>query len=49
VNLKGAFLFTKAAARPMMKQRSGVMVNIASIIGLIGNAGSATTRRPRRG
>ncbi len=38
VNLKGTFLFTRAVARLMMKQRSGVMVNIASIIGLIGNA-----------
>jgi len=39
VNLKGAFLFSKAVAKPMMKQRSGCIVNIASIIGLIGNAG----------
>ncbi|MFC1498297.1 3-oxoacyl-[acyl-carrier-protein] reductase [Verrucomicrobiota bacterium] len=39
VNLKGAFLLTKAAARPMMKQKGGAIVNIASIIGLIGNAG----------
>lgn len=41
VNLKGVFLFTKAAMRGMMKQRSGSIVNIASIIGLIGNAGQA--------
>lgn len=39
INLKGTFLFTKAVARIMMKQRSGAIVNIASIIGLIGNAG----------
>ena len=39
VNLKGAFLFCKAASRIMMKQRSGSIVNMASIIGLIGNAG----------
>jgi 3-oxoacyl-[acyl-carrier protein] reductase len=39
VNLKGAFLFSKTVARPMMKQRSGAIVNVASIIGLIGNAG----------
>lgn len=39
VNLKGTFLFSKAIAKPMMKQKSGCMVNIASIIGLIGNAG----------
>ncbi len=41
VNLKGVFLFTKAAMRGMMKQRSGSIVNIASIIGLIGNPGQA--------
>ncbi|HDL77423.1 MAG TPA: 3-oxoacyl-[acyl-carrier-protein] reductase [Lentisphaerae bacterium] len=39
VNLKGTYLFTRAVARPMMKQRSGAIVNIASIIGEIGNAG----------
>ena len=38
-NLKGAFLFTKALSRPFMKQRSGRIINIASIVGLIGNAG----------
>ncbi len=38
-NLKGAFLFTKAFARGFIKQRSGRIINIASIIGLIGNAG----------
>lgn len=41
VNLKGAFLFTKHAAKFMVKQKSGAIVNIASIIGLIGNAGQA--------
>jgi len=41
VNLKGVFLFTKAAMRGMMKKRSGSIINIASIIGLIGNAGQA--------
>ena len=41
VNLKSAFLFTKACARPMMKQRDGVIINIASIIGIAGNAGQA--------
>ena len=39
VNLKSVFLFSKAVARIMMKQRSGSIVNIASIIGLIGNPG----------
>ena len=38
VNLKGAFNCTKAVARIMMKQRSGRIVNMASIVGLIGNA-----------
>ena len=41
VNLKGAFNCTKAAVRPMMKQRSGRMINICSIVGLMGNAGQA--------
>jgi 3-oxoacyl-[acyl-carrier protein] reductase len=41
INLKGTFLTTKAAAKIMMKQRSGVFVNIASVIGLMGNAGQA--------
>ena len=41
VNLKGAFLCTKAVMRGMMKQRSGTIVNIASVIGLMGNAGQA--------
>lgn len=39
VNLKSVFLFSKAVARIMMKQRAGSIVNIASIIGLIGNPG----------
>ena len=39
INLKGAFLCTKAVSRLMMKQRSGAIVNVASIIGLIGNPG----------
>jgi 3-oxoacyl-[acyl-carrier protein] reductase len=38
-NLKGAFLFTKAFSRTFLKQRSGRIINIASVIGLIGNAG----------
>ena len=40
-NLKGAFLCCKAAARPMMKQRSGRMINLASVVALRGNAGQA--------
>jgi len=38
-NLKGAFLFTRAFSRSFIKQRSGRILNVASIIGLIGNAG----------
>jgi len=49
VNLKGTFLFTRAVARPMMKQRSGAIVNIASIIGLIGNAGQANYAASKAG
>ncbi|MEA2069121.1 MAG: 3-oxoacyl-[acyl-carrier-protein] reductase [Verrucomicrobiota bacterium] len=41
VNLKGVFLCTKAAMRGMMKKRSGTIVNISSVIGLMGNAGQA--------
>ena len=38
-NLKGAFSFTKAFCRTFLKQRSGRIINVASVIGLIGNAG----------
>ena len=38
-NLKGAFLFTKAFSRAFLKQRSGRIINVSSVIGLIGNAG----------
>ncbi len=38
-NLKGAFLFTKAFARAFIKQRSGCVINVSSVTGLIGNAG----------
>jgi len=41
VHLKGAFCCTRAAARPMMKQRSGRIINIASVSGLMGNPGQA--------
>lgn len=40
-NLKGAFLFTKAFSRAFLKQRSGRIVNVASVIGLMGNPGQA--------
>ena len=41
VNLKGAFLCTKAVAKIMTKQRSGRIINIASVVGQMGNAGQA--------
>ena len=41
INLKGTFLCTKAAIKPMIKQRSGKIINIASVIGIMGNAGQA--------
>ncbi|NCC53459.1 MAG: 3-oxoacyl-[acyl-carrier-protein] reductase [Spartobacteria bacterium] len=49
VNLKGTFLFTKAVSKIMMKQRSGSIVNIASIIGLIGNAGQCNYSASKAG
>ena len=49
INLKGAFLCTKAVSRLMMKQRSGAIVNIASIIGLIGNAGQCNYAASKAG
>ena len=41
INLKGAFLCTKAALKYMSKQRGGNIINIASIVGAMGNAGQA--------
>jgi len=41
VNLKGAFLLTKAVTRIMMKQRYGRIVNMSSVIGVMGNAGQS--------
>lgn len=49
INLKGAFLVTKAAARVMMKQRSGRIVNISSVVGLGGNAGQANYAASKAG
>ncbi len=49
VNLKGAFNCLKAVSRPMIKQRSGKIINIASIIGIIGNAGQANYSASKAG
>ena len=48
-NLKGAFNFTQAIMRPMIKQRSGRIINISSISGLIGNAGQANYAASKAG
>ena len=49
VNLKGTFNCIKAVSRPMIKQRQGRMINIASIIGIIGNAGQANYSASKAG
>jgi 3-oxoacyl-[acyl-carrier protein] reductase len=49
INLKSAFLCCKEAAKPMMKARSGKIVNIASVVGLMGNAGQANYSASKAG
>ena len=49
INLKGTFLFTKEFSRAFLKQRSGRIVNIASVIGLIGNAGQCNYAASKAG
>ena len=49
LNLRGAFLVTKAAMRPMMKQRAGRIVNVSSVAGVAGNAGQANYASAKAG
>lgn len=48
-NLKGVFYCTKAAAKLMMKKRSGRIVNMSSVVGLIGNAGQTNYAASKAG
>ena len=49
INLKGAFFVTKAAAKIMMKQRHGRIINITSVVGITGNAGQANYAASKAG
>jgi 3-oxoacyl-[acyl-carrier protein] reductase len=49
VNLKGAFLASQAAARVMVKQRSGRIINISSVVGLMGNFGQTNYSSSKAG
>ena len=49
VNLKGAFALIRAAARPMIKQRGGAIVNLTSVVGETGNAGQVAYSASKAG
>ncbi len=48
-NLKGVFNFCKAAYRPFMRQRSGAVINISSVVGVMGNAGQTNYAASKAG
>ena len=49
VNLKGCFNFVKAVTGPMMRQRAGTIISIASVVGMMGNAGQANYSASKAG
>ncbi len=49
INLKGTFLFTRAASRPLMKSRRGRIINVASVSGMMGNPGQANYSASKAG
>jgi 3-oxoacyl-[acyl-carrier protein] reductase len=49
INLRGVYLCTKAVLRPMMKQRSGRIINISSVVGLMGNPGQVNYAASKAG
>lgn len=49
VNLKGVFNYSRAVLRPMMRQREGVIVNVSSVVGMVGNPGQTAYSASKAG